>query len=323
MSMKTILVITEQFDPTADSVIQVLSERRCPVLRWNLDTYPQGSALTYRVSDSGFDGTISVDGRTMSFGDIGTVFCRTTRASGFPTDLKTNEREFALRETEGIINSLASVSDWRWVNDPRKDAIATRKVTQLSVAQRLGLKIPRTVITNDPETVKSFYAACGGLAIYKALSPAMNLAEGKLLFTNALTDEKMSQIELIQHTPGIFQELVRKDYEVRLTVVGEKMFAAKINSQKNERTKVDWRVAALDLQHEAIELPTEIRSKVRAFMNEFGLVYSCLDFIVTPDGEYVFLENNPRGQYLWVENFTGMLITEAIADTLVEQYSWA
>lgn len=319
MGMKTILVITERFDPTSDSVIQVLNERQCPVLRWNLDTYPQASTLTYRASKSGFDGEVGADGRTVSFGDIGVVFCRASRASGFPADLNAKEREFALRETEGVVNSLSAVTDWRWVNDPRRDAIATRKVTQLAVARRLGLTIPRTVITNDPETVKSFYAECGGMAIYKALSPAMNLAEGKLLFTSALTEDKLSQIGLIQHTPGIFQELIPKEYEVRLTVVGEKMFAAKIHSQKNERSKIDWRIAALELEHETIELPADIRNKVREFMNEFGLVYGCLDFIVTPEGEYVFLENNPRGQYLWVENFTGMLITEAIVDALSEQ----
>lgn len=101
-----------------------------------------------------------------------------------------------------------------------------------------------------------------------------------------------------------------------MTVVGDKMFAAKIHSQKHERTKIDWRIASLDLEHEAIELPNEVREKVALFMNEFGLTYGCLDFIVTPDGEYVFLENNPRGQYLWIENYTGMLITEEIADAL-------
>ena len=114
----------------------------------------------------------------------------------------------------------------------------------------------------------------------------------------------------------VAQELVPKDYEVRLTVVADKMFATKVLSQQNERTKLDWRTAPHDIKYEPIELPADIRDKVGAFMAETGLVYSCIDFIVTPEGRHVFLESNPRGQYLWIEHYTGMPITEAIADAL-------
>jgi glutathione synthase/RimK-type ligase-like ATP-grasp enzyme len=314
--MKTTLIITERFDPTSDSVIQALNERGVPFLRWNLDTYPQESSLTYRASARGFHGIISSDGRTVSFDQIGSVWYRASAPSGFPASLSSKDQEFALREAELVLTSLPAVTGWHWVNEPRRDRDGSRKPTQLAVAQRLGLKTPRTVITNDPDCVRSFYRECRGNAIYKSLSPAMNLEAGKLLFTSPLTEETLPQIGLIQNTPGIFQELVQKDHEIRLTVVGGKMFAAKIRSQQDERTRFDWRVAALDLQYEATDLPLAIRDKVSAFMTAFDLVYSCLDFIVTPEGDYVFLENNPRGQYLWIENFTGMPITEAIADTL-------
>ena len=131
-----------------------------------------------------------------------------------------------------------------------------------------------------------------------------------------MTDEVLSSLNLIRHTPGIFQELVLKDYEVRLTVVADKMFAAKILSQWDERTKLDWRIAPHDIKYEPIDLPADICDKVSAFMAETGLIYSCIDFIVTPEGRHVFLESNPRGQYLWIEHYTGMPITEAIADAL-------
>ena len=103
---------------------------------------------------------------------------------------------------------------------------------------------------------------------------------------------------------------------MRLTVVGESMFAARILSQQSERARLDWRIAPYDLKHEVIDLPRDIRDKVRAFMAECGLVYSCLDFIVTPEGQYVFLEAT-AWPILWIEEFTGMPITDAIADALM------
>jgi glutathione synthase/RimK-type ligase-like ATP-grasp enzyme len=184
-------------------------------------------------------------------------------------------------------------------------------------SRRLGPAVPRTVITNDPATVRAVREECGGRIIFKTLSQTLGLEPGKAGFTGIVTDEMLSSIGLIRHTPGIFQELILKDYEVRLTVVAGKMFAAKILSQRNEQTRLDWRIATHDVEYEPIELPADICDKVSAFMAEAGLVYSCVDFIVTPEGRYVFLESNPRGQYLWIEHYTGMAITEAIADALM------
>jgi glutathione synthase/RimK-type ligase-like ATP-grasp enzyme len=194
-----------------------------------------------------------------------------------------------------------------------RDAIAT----QLAAVQRLGLATPRTVVTNDPAAVAAFREECGGKIIFKTLSHTLGLEPGKAGFTGTVTDEVLSSLRLIRHTPGIFQELIPKDYEVRLTVVAGKMFAAKILSQRNERTRLDWRIAPHDVEYEPIELPADICDKVSAFMAEAGLIYSCIDFIVTPEGRHVFLESNPRGQYLWIEHYTGMPITEAIAEALV------
>ncbi|HLZ05619.1 MAG TPA: hypothetical protein VKR55_26145 [Bradyrhizobium sp.] len=315
--MKTVLLITEQFDPTADQLIQVLRGRSCPVLRWNLDRYPQDSTLTYRASGDGLNGSIATDGRIVPFDAIGSAWYRASRCSGFPAGLKPEEREFAAREAESTLGSLPLVADWHWINEPRRHRDAAWKPAQLAAARRLGLAVPRTVITNDPGVVTAFRKECGGTIIFKALSHTLGLAPGKAAFTGIVTDEMLASLGLIRHTPGIFQELVLKDYEVRLTVVADKMFAARILSQQHERTRLDWRTAPHDISYEPIELPADIRDKVGAFMAEAGLVYSCIDFIVTPEGSHVFLESNPRGQYQWIEHYTGMPITEAIADSLM------
>lgn len=317
--MKTILLVTEQFDPTSDNLIQVLRERGRPVLRWNLDRYPQASTLTYRVTAHEFGGSIATEGRLVPFDLIGSVWYRASRCRGFPADLKPEELAFAAREAESALNSLPLVTDWRWINEPRRHRDAMWKPAQLAAARRLGLAVPRTVITNDPDVVTTFREECDGTIIFKALSQTLSLEPGKAAFTGVVTNEMLSSLSLIRHTPGIFQELVPKDYEVRLTVVADKMFATKILSQRNELTKIDWRIAPHDVKYEAIELPADIRDKVSAFMAQSGLTYSCIDFIVTPDGRHVFLESNPRGQYLWIEHYTGMKITDAIADALMEK----
>ncbi len=314
--MKTILLITEEYDPTADNLVQLLARRGYPALRWNLNRYPLGSSLTYRASERGFDGEISAYGRTTPFEQIGSVWYRALRARGFPKPLSPQEHKFAAQEAEITFESLASVTPWAWINDPCRHREASRKPEQLFVARRLGFAVPRTLISNDPERIEAFRTEVGGSIIYKTLSQPYDLERGKTAFTGLVGERELAQLHLIRNTPGIFQELVPKAYEIRATIVGDRIFAAKILSQDNDKTKLDWRLAPYEVRYEPVELPSEIDEKIARFMSEEGLLYSCLDFIVTPDGRHVFLESNPRGQYLWIEHFTGLPITEALADTL-------
>ncbi len=315
--MKSILLITEQFDPNTDNLIQELLRRGIHYVRWNLDRYPQHSSLSYRATATGFEGVIETDGRVVPLDHIGSVWYRTYRASGFPGHLKSVQREFAEQEAEMALAALPLVTNWRWINHPRHHEEATRKPAQLFAAQQLGFAIPPTEISNDPDKILAFCDRCGPEIIYKALSQSTSLQQGKAIFTGLVTSHALSRLDLIRHSPGIFQKLIPKAYEVRLTVVADKLFAVKILSQEKEQTRIDWRRAPYDLKHEPVELPEDIRYLVAAYMTEFDLVYSCFDFIVTPEGKYVFLESNPGGQYLWIEYLTGLPITEAIVDALV------
>jgi glutathione synthase/RimK-type ligase-like ATP-grasp enzyme len=316
MSMKRVLLVTERYDPTADNLILILQGRGASFLRLNLDCYPEESRLTYNVTAENFDGSIESDGRSVPFGEIGSVWYRASHARGFSTGLAAEEREFATREAESVLDALPAVTAWRWINDPRRHREAGWKPAQLSVARQLGFAIPKTVISNDPAKVRNFCQRCGGEVIYKPLAQSMVLAPGKAIFTGVVTGKEMASLDLIKRTPGIFQELVPKAYEVRVTFIDGKNFAVKLMSQEKEHTSLDWRVAPYDLKHEPITLPSDIHDKITAFMTEFKIVYGCLDFIVTPGGHYVFLECNPRGQYLWIEYLTGLPISEAIADAL-------
>ena len=139
---------------------------------------------------------------------------------------------------------------------------------------------------------------------------------GKVVFTGKLTEKELSKLEAIRLSPGIFQAHVAKAYEVRTTVVGSRIFSAKINSQSEARTSTDWRRAPFDVSYDVIDLPSDIEETIHAFMTSFRIVYGAFDFIVTPEGRYVFLEVNPAGQYMWIEFATGLEITSALADKL-------
>lgn len=315
---KTCLLIAERFEPTADLLIAELRRRSIPCVRWNLDDYPVGSALTYRISGAGSTAEIATDGRRVSLDDVASVWCRNFQPQGFPDGLDALDREFARIEAERVLAGLLSVANVRWVNHPHRHMLANSKPAQLFTARKIGFDIPTTVVTNDPEEVRQFVAMAPGETVYKAQSQKIRLEAGKALFTGLLTSKEMANIELIRLTPGVFQERVPKAYEVRVTVAGARIFSGRIDSQKHVETKLDWRHKPFDIEPEPHTLPPDVETKIHSFMAAFGLVYGAFDFIVTPEGNYVFLEVNPGGQYMWVESRTGLEITAALADVLTE-----
>ncbi len=134
---------------------------------------------------------------------------------------------------------------------------------------------------------------------------------------NIVSEEQLRDASRIQNNPCCFQEYIPKAYEVRLTVIGQKLFPVAIYSQGSDYSKVDFRRYDFEnVAYEHVDLPEDTAKRISSLIQSYGLEYAAVDLIRTPDGEYVFLEVNPNGQYLWTEEQSGAPITEAFADLL-------
>lgn len=135
-------------------------------------------------------------------------------------------------------------------------------------------------------------------------------------YTAFVTEEKLVEDRLLQAAPGIYQAVVPKQFEIRATVMGQSVLAAKILSQETEHGRQDWRKAYAELRMEAIQLPPRIEQRCIALLRCLGYVFGCFDFVVTPTGEHVFLEVNQMGQFLFLENYTELPLLDAFTDFL-------
>jgi len=124
----------------------------------------------------------------------------------------------------------------------------------------------------------------------------------------------------VRYAPALFQERIPKKVELRVTVVGRKVFAAEIRSQEISRLHIDWRMAreyGQDRYYGVYKLPQAIAERCVRLVRALGLCFGAIDLIVTPDDQYVFLEVNPNGQWAFIESWTGLPIGAAIADLLI------
>ena len=195
------------------------------------------------------------------------------------------------------------------VNPPIGSEVTRLKPYQLSVARQVGLTIPRTIITSNGKEARSFIAnnaACGRETIAKPLYAAMwDFDDGGFAFmeTRRVKSEEISDASL-KLAPCIFQTEIRKQTEVRLTVMGHSLFAAEIDTRGIPEAQVDFRAAPnwLDLGCKPIKVPDIVASRVLQFQSSCGLNFGTMDFIIEETGEWVFLETNPLGQFLWIED---------------------
>lgn len=257
---------------------------------------------------------IEHDGREVNLAEAGAVWWR--RVNGFTIDPAIGAGEhqaFAHNETTQAVYGMLDSLTCPWVNPREADAAAHHKPYQWTIARELGLKLPQTLITTRAETARTFINSLRPKrVVFKAFLASIN----EWRETRVIEDEDLKRLDLVRYAPVIFQEYV-PGVDLRITVIGEKIFAAEIDV-RNTSYEFDMRMVVGEGSVRAVKLPREIETKLLALQRRLNLVYGAIDMRRNDRGEYVFLEVNPAGQWLFVERRTGLAIAEAMAGHLGE-----
>ncbi len=317
MSGHTVLVIAQTQDPTADLVVDALLARSADVARIDTADFPGSLSLSARPERVDSPGWLCSRGRQIDLASVCSVYRRQPAQFTFPAGLSAPEQRFATLESTYGLGGVLSAQPWRWIDHPAVVADASYKPRQLRVAAQCGLTVPRSLVTNVGAQAREFAAEIRDGLVYKSLSPGVitEQNEMRIIYTSRLTADDLDDgaIGLSCH---LFQEWIPKEFDVRLTVVGDRFFAVAVHAGSSE-AKVDWRTRYSELRYEVRETPDAVRCGAMAYLYAFGLVFGAFDFSVTPDGRWWFLECNPAGQWGWLAEETGLPIAEAIVDELV------
>ena len=316
---RCVLVLTQENDGHADVVVERLRERDVRVHRFHTEDFPLLSQIVGQFRDGRWDGELELPDATLPLSEIGAVWFRRPAEFRFGPELPEVARRFARAEARGAIGGLLRSLDCLWVNHPEKLVTADYKPLQLRIASALGLSVPDSLITNSPVAARRFVAEHDGDVIYKTLRGGVvgiETDDPRSIYTSLLPESAFDELDRVAATPCLFQEYVTKEVELRVTVVGDGVFTAEIDSQSAVATRVDWRRSYEDLTYDVHELPAHVEDACREMVRRLDLEFGAIDLVRTPEGEYVFLEVNPNGQWAWVESATGLPICDAIVDLL-------
>lgn len=302
-----ILIVTHKEDYTADYVINILNQRKIPYHRLNTDDIGIKHNISFISNE---EISISIDNLVY----FKSVWFRRTKPPNIPF-ANENEKNFFIKDFKAFLNNLwASLKLENWISHPIDIYNAENKLYQLRLAKKIGFTTPKTIVSTDKKEIEFFYKESNGLII-KPLFGGRYYEEGipKLIFTNKVKKEHVINNTDFVSFPMIFQEEIVKKYELRVTIVNGKVFAAKIDSQSSDLTKLDWRKDRMKFTK--YDLPNEISEKCKKIVSEMNLKFGAIDLIKT-ESDYIFLEINPNGQWVWIENDTGLKISDEIINYL-------
>ena len=318
--MKTALLLTHTADRfVVERVREGLARRGARAVRFDTDLFPSEARLAARIGDA-TGHRLACGGEELDLAEVDAVWLRKVWTPRLDERLDPRMREGALRESTAALQGfLDGLRGARWIDPPDRVRAASNKLRQLRIAREVGLDVPATLMTNDPDAVRSFRAQHREIVakLLTALSVGMEHQPFSVR-TSLVRDEDLAGLDALRHAPMVFQERIEKEVELRVACVGARAFAGAIDARASAAGRVDWRAARPDeARWVPGELPDPVAAGLREILARLGLRQGAVDLIRTPEGRHVFLEVNPLGEWGMLERDLGLPIADAIAAELV------
>lgn len=324
LSREVALLITHSGDFfTIDKVAEALSKKGVQPFRLDTDKFPLEVQLTAHLDKSKSHHTIECNNHSISTEQVQAVWMRRIWTPKLSQELAPKLREACVRESKATLDGFwDSLKGATWVDNLERIDYASNKLRQLRIASEVGFVIPQTLVTNKAEAAREFFGQVNGKMVSKLLTPLSCSMKNSsfFMYTSIVKEEDLQDAESLRYCPMVFQEQIPKQQELRVVYVNDNVFVGALNADVYAAAKVDWRKPGVEIgpwQHH--QLPDKVVSCIKAFMEKFGLLFGALDFIVTPSGEYVFLEINPVGEWGMLEKDLDLPIASAIADALLQR----
>lgn len=317
--MIRVLLITNKTDVTTDFVVKKLKEKDIAFYRLNTEDLGHNVKVDFNFQKDNFRISDETTGLEIDLLAVKSVYFRRPELPEDNPELSKAENHFIRTEISYTLEGIYKILDSAyWLNNVSHIRNAENKIYQLRLAKRLGFSLAPSLITTRPGSATKFYCANDEECIIKPIRTGLvadDAGEEAIIFTNKVYLDDIN-VQRIINCPTFLQRLIKKKGDLRVTVVGHQVFTALIHSQESPESKIDWRVSQDGLKHSIYELPLEISNLCVELVSALKLNFGAIDLILNEEGNYIFLEINPNGQWAWIEKLLGFDISGAIVNLL-------
>ena len=319
---KSVLIFTRKYDPEVDQVGIHLLSKGIDYIQYNLEDFFWTSFNKQIFKNAKHHARISSDGKEIDLDTISIAWLRHFDITTMDFTGPKYMQIFAFQQYYNMVNIIQNSLSCKWINNPRLVEQVSDRSKQLTCATKIGFTVPPTLITNELDEALKFFHSHTGEIVVKALHHHGVEINDKIysFFTRTMKKKDLSGISSELFVPCILQTKLQRKAELRITVVGENVFSAKLNF-KTEIEHDD--IHQYNSKEVHIEKCDEFHSETfveqcRKLVKSFGLQYAALDFLIDCDDNPIFLEINPSGDWLWIENTTKQPITSTLSNLITE-----
>ncbi|MFF4044911.1 ATP-grasp ribosomal peptide maturase [Streptomyces sp. NPDC001816] len=307
----TVLILTSEEDVTADMVVLQLGRAGVPVVRLDPADLTNGVALSGEYVQGAHRGHLSVGGRLVSMNGLRSIW---VRRPGDAAQRADQPSAWLTEESAQALYGMLRCTGARWMNHPDAARRARHKPWQLRLAQLSGLAVPATLITTFPQAAREFAERFPDLVV-KPVSGAHPQEPPRAVPTSRVAPD--ADFAAVAFGPTLLQRRIPKRADIRLTVVGERLLAARKPADPDGHPDdIDVRFAPSASPWLPADVPPRVAEAVLRYLKDAELAYGAFDFAEDADGIWWFLECNQSGQFGFVEMDTGQPIAETIAQWL-------
>jgi len=307
-----ILIIAPEDDDHTTAVTTELSAASHPFAVVDTGQFPRHASVVEQFNGCERSFTFASSTQQIDLQRCGAAWWRRPQPLSLHPGIAADATSFVYGECHEAVAGLWPSLPAKWVNEPQLDSAAHHKPYQLAMAAEVGLTIPRTLITNDPDAARGFVREIG---LERTVYKTFLANEQCWRETRIMRQQDLCCLDALRLAPVIFQEYVAADADLRITLIGPFTFATAIRAAPGGY-EVDYRMDMLGASFSATSMPDDVEQRLRALLRRLGLVYGAIDLRRTPTGEYVFLEVNPAGEWRFVEDRTGQPMTKAMSQLL-------
>lgn len=291
------LCLGDGSDPQLQRIVEALTSAKVEPCILNTAQFPQNLRIYFNAAENQY--ILEQQNRHYALAAFGVFYWQRfiTPAHCQNTSLLAN--------LTSALSPLFLTHAQRWFNSLHAVRYHQAKPVQLTAARKLGATIPDTCISNDVQRIRAF-CDCHHNVVVK---PVFGGTYSQRIKRHGKWQSPLSSH--IVDEPMTFQRWIA-GMDIRSFVIGGRVLSAKIGSAAD-----DYR---LDTSAMAVKtkLPKAIEALSIRLCREFGMKWCAIDWRKTPEGDYVFLEANPCPMFYRFELDTGLPITEALVETMVE-----
>jgi glutathione synthase/RimK-type ligase-like ATP-grasp enzyme len=300
----TVLVLSNSTDATAEYLCNRFARSGIPHRRFDTDAVLH--SMRIRFSQQLIE--LEWDGESLRPNQVRAVIYRRPQPFAPPIEGDVYQRQHVADEwAETFEGFLAHIPQEKWINHPTSNFTASHKIHQLGRAQEHGLTVPSWLVTTDTEVASEFLEQHGQQVIAKPLASGyierVRPEDDTLIYTQLIDKSQIALLERITECPVLFQQRIDKRVDVRLVVVDDSMVAVTLEAKESDgQQRLDIRRDNMhDVKYAVIAIPDSITRGIRALMKEYRLRFASMDFAIDTQGDWVFFEINPNGQWAWLD----------------------